>query len=449
MPFRKLTDKRRGQALILVTLASIPLFGLLGLVVDLGWMEFVKKSAQTAADAAALAAVLKFQTTVFSTDLTCGTGGVICQSPTSCNPAPTNYLNTGCQYATTNGFSASGNQNVTIAAGIGAPPTTTGLNTSTYWVTARVSQSVPQLFSAVLGNSSGLVSARATAALNPAKDCIYVMDPAGAAAIQMNGSPSLVSSCGVYINSTNVDALNGVGTPTLTASEIDIVGGYEFAGTLNPNPPSTAVAQMSDPLSALPAPTVPSGCDHNNYQVNTGGTDTLNPGVYCGGIYVKKGIASFNPGMYIMKGGGLSTQDSNSHITGTGVTIYNTYDPASGNPSISTYSPINIVASSTATLTAPTSGTYAGVLIMEDRRITTTSCGGTICSDNFGGGSTAAYTGIIYGPSSLMNFYGNAGLTSYTIIVAYRIAMNGTTDINNDYSSLPSGNPIKITALVE
>jgi hypothetical protein len=35
------------------------------------------------------------------------------------------------------------------------------------------------------------------------------------------------------------------------------------------------------------------------------------------------------------------------------------------------------------------------------------------------------------------------------IIVAYRLAMNGTTDINNDYSSLPTGNPIKITALVE
>jgi hypothetical protein len=66
-----------------------------------------------------------------------------------------------------------------------------------------------------------------------------------------------------------------------------------------------------------------------------------------------------------------------------------------------------------------------------------------------GGGAAAAYTGIIYGPKSLMNFYGNAGLTAYTIIVSYRLAMNGTSDINNDYSSLPTGNPIKITALVE
>jgi len=70
--------KRAGQALILVTMVMIPMFGLLGLAVDLGWMEFTKKSAQTAADAAALAALLQFQSTTYSTSFTCGAGGVIC-----------------------------------------------------------------------------------------------------------------------------------------------------------------------------------------------------------------------------------------------------------------------------------------------------------------------------------------------------------------------------------
>ncbi len=447
---RKLFSKRpRGQALIMTTMALVPMFGLMGLAVDLGWMEFTKKSAQSAADAAAMAAMLQFQSTIFSTDFTCGVNGVICQSPTSCATLTTGYLHSGCAYAQLNGFASSGNQYVSLESGVGVPPTATGVQSSAYWVTARVNQSVPQLFSAVLGNSTGNVAARATAALNPAKDCIYVMDPNGAGALTMNGTPDLTSACGVYINSNNGDALHGNGTPTLSASEIDIVGGYNFSGTLNPNPPSTNVATMADPLKNLPAPTVPPGCDHTNFTVNTPTTTVLNPGVYCGGIFVKKGLASLNPGMYILKGGGMSTQDANSHITGTGVTLYNTYDPTSGNPNINTYSPFNIVAASTAQLTAPTTGTYAGVLIMEDRRITTTSCGGSICTDSFGGTSGAAYTGIIYGPKSLMNFYGNAALTAYTIIVSYRIAMNGTTDINNDYSSLPTGNPIKITALVE
>ena len=203
-----------------------------GPATDIGWMEFVRNSAQTASDAGAMAAVLQFQSTNFATTFTCGAGGIICQSPTSCDPAPTSYLHSGCDYAQSNGFSSTAtNQSVIIASGVGVPPTAPGVNSSAYWVTTRVNQSVPQLFSAVAGNMNGSVAARATAALNPAKDCVYVMDPAGANAVDMNGSPSMVLSCGVYINSNNATALHGNGTPTLSATEIDIVGGYSFGGS--------------------------------------------------------------------------------------------------------------------------------------------------------------------------------------------------------------------------
>ena len=49
-------NPRRGQALLSVTFALIAMCGLLGLAVDLGWAYFVKKSAQSSADAAALSA---------------------------------------------------------------------------------------------------------------------------------------------------------------------------------------------------------------------------------------------------------------------------------------------------------------------------------------------------------------------------------------------------------
>jgi hypothetical protein len=132
--------------LILVTLSLIPMFGLLGLAVDLGWMEFTKKAAQTAADAAAIAALLQYQSTTFSATYTCGVGGIVCQAPTSCSPAPTSYLHTGCDYAQLNGFSSSGNQYVSLESGVGTPPTASGVLSSSYWVTARVNQTVPQLF---------------------------------------------------------------------------------------------------------------------------------------------------------------------------------------------------------------------------------------------------------------------------------------------------------------
>src|SRR5271170_4391403 len=49
--------KSRGQALVLVTLSLLAMCGIMGLAVDLGWSFYVKKEAQAAADAAALAAV--------------------------------------------------------------------------------------------------------------------------------------------------------------------------------------------------------------------------------------------------------------------------------------------------------------------------------------------------------------------------------------------------------
>ena len=98
-----------------------------------------------------------------------------------------------------------------------------------------------------------------------------------------------------------------------------------------------------------------------------------------------------------MKGGGLGTQNANSHILGSGVTIYNTYDAT--HP----YAPFDFKATSTVDLTAPTTGTYAGVLIIEDKTITA----GTY-ADNFGGGSSQSFAGIIYAPKSTMNYSGNA-----------------------------------------
>jgi len=53
MPFRYGAHKRdKGQVLIMVTLALVPMIGMLGLVTDLGYMNYVKKSAQAAADSA-------------------------------------------------------------------------------------------------------------------------------------------------------------------------------------------------------------------------------------------------------------------------------------------------------------------------------------------------------------------------------------------------------------
>ncbi len=428
--------KCKGQVVLLCTISLIPLLALLGLVVDIGWMRYLKTSAQTAADAAAMAAALKFHSTMGGSVFTCGVDGVVCQAPTSCDPMPSApYLRSACLYAQQNGFAAAGNQNVTLETGVSpSPPSASGVNSAAYWITTRVVQSVPQLFSAVLGNTSGLIAARSTAAVTPSQDCIWVMDPAASSSFSMSGTPDVNAACGVFINSSAADALHGNGSPALRASSIDIVGGYSFGGTLVPNPPTTGIAPRGDPLASLPAPNVPAGCDFSAGTYS----GTIGPGVYCGGIHVGNSTVTMTAGTYILKGGAISTQSANSHLFGSGVFIYNTYD------GMHPYAAFDIRANSTVSLSAGTSGTYAGILVMEDRSIPAGAY-----TDTFGGGSSAAYTGTLYGLKSNMWFHGNSSLTAYTIIVCNEIRMVGTTAINDDYSGLPTGSPLKRIALVE
>lgn len=176
---------RRGQVIIMVTLALMAMFGIMGLAVDLAWSFFVRKAAQAAADSAALAAV---QAAFVSPSLTCG--AVACSTPVEC-PGATLNLTNGCQYAQSNGFTTAGNQTVTLEADMGANrlPANVPYLTVEYWATARVREDIPQLFSSVLGNVMGTSGARATAAivnaqyqaalilLNRQRDCLAWAGP--------------------------------------------------------------------------------------------------------------------------------------------------------------------------------------------------------------------------------------------------------------------------------
>jgi len=219
-------SRKRGQVALLMTLTIIPMVGLLGLVSDLGYMNYIKQSAQAAADSAVMAAIAEFHATVAGSNYTCTQTGVVCGSAYQCPTnitTPQNAVQTACLYAGQNGFQATGNQNVLVDSNIGStpPPTASGLNSASWWITVRVSQKVPQLFSAVIGNYTGLVAARATAAVTPAQDCIYALDPSASGAYYQNGNTNVTVNCGLYVNSSNSTAMYNNGNSTLSATEYD------------------------------------------------------------------------------------------------------------------------------------------------------------------------------------------------------------------------------------
>ena len=205
---------RRGQALIMVAMVLFSMLGMIGLVVDLGWSYYIKKSAQAAADAAALAAVSRV---AVNGPYSCLGSGFACQAVTTCSdppaqPSVTN-IDAACYYAQLNGFVAGGRQTVTMAADVTSPPPTVPNVNVFYWATARVSQTTPQLFSAILGNLLGTVGARATAgivnvivpgtlyALNRERDA----DPSNMVLgedVDGGGGGSVTMAGGIYMAST-------------------------------------------------------------------------------------------------------------------------------------------------------------------------------------------------------------------------------------------------------
>jgi hypothetical protein len=286
-------DPRRGQALLLVTFALIAMCGLLGLAVDLGWGYFVKKSAQASADAGAMAAAQNILSQVNQTDPI--TGKMVYSNSSTCG--------TGCLYAQQSGFG--GTISMTASANF-PPPTVSNLGTGFYWVTARAVEIIPQLFSAVLGNPTGISSARASAAivteylngavhtLNRQFDNVTASGlPQGA---DIGGSGQIAVPSGLFMSTASANA--GVG-PSVTGS-ITIVspGNASGLGAF----PITDIGDsgvFQDPYRDIPGgqPALPSaaagaGASGSGILPTYG---VINGSLYNGNVYLLAGTTVLTP----------------------------------------------------------------------------------------------------------------------------------------------------------
>lgn len=314
----------RGQALIMITLSLMTLCGVMGLVVDLGWSYFIKKSAQSAADSAALASAEAALATVGQRAPFACSGGVGCLDISSCSGAADNIQN-GCQYAQQNGFTAggkSGRQNVTMAANITSPPPTVGGISTIYWATARVTERTPQLFSAVLGNMWGTTSARATAAVfdSPLPGSLYLLNrendvaPTGVGIgvgvdAELGGSSSITVPGAVIVASTAHGgggtgdyAGQTAGSVSVTAGKTEIRGNgtVDSPGSWHPAPKNGYADgfMFQDPMQGKGQPPPPVQSQVPDHPV-LGGTisgDCNDPTVLSPGTYYATGITGVPTG---------------------------------------------------------------------------------------------------------------------------------------------------------
>jgi Flp pilus assembly protein TadG len=448
----KSRNDQRGSAFLMVTLMALPMFAAVGLVVDVGWAYYSRQTAHAAAEAAALAAAQAALDGIKAGGTyTCGSQGLGCYSsasPFTCpasTPSPiTTNLQNGCAYAAANGFTNGGpnGQTVTMVANTTSP--FNGVNVK-YWVTAQVFKQNPLTFGAVLGGQLLNIGAHATAAvfLSVPQNCVIALDPAASGAVTVQGGADVSVNCGVASNSSASNALTVNGhVSVLNANSIEVVGNYTSSGTVNPNP-VTGSAPAANPFANLAPPTSTAPCDYTNMSI-TGGTTSLNPGVYCGGITITGNAnVTFNSGTFIFAGGGLRATSNNTTLTGTGVTFYNTCSSSPCNGGSSGYGNIDISGNLQATLSAPTSGPYQGILFYQDPTVS------GIQTDQITGNSNLSLSGALYFPKSALKFAGNSAAGGTPMIVADTVEFTGGSSYLGDSPSNSGSASAPTAALLE
>jgi hypothetical protein len=299
---------------------------------------------------------------------------------------------------------------------------------------------------ALFGKTSVPVLARAVAHSGSSNGsgtgCVYTLGATGTDFLANGNANISAPNCGLNIDSSSSNSAMTInGNITLDMASIGIVGGYTKNGNVSMTPatPTTGITPYSDPLSYLPGYTcttgscTPSGggssvtCQSNQ---NYNGTKTyaLSPGCYDGLTFNGNSGATLSPGTYIINGG--LTFNGNNTITGTGVTFY----MASGG--------ITMNGNTILKVSAPTSGTYSGVLFDQSPSDTSTA--------TFNGNDSASIQGIMYFPDANLTMNGNSSTVLYTDFIVQSLTLNGNVQFK-DYASLGSSvhSPLTIVTLVE
>ncbi|MGJ4952030.1 TadE/TadG family type IV pilus assembly protein [Bradyrhizobium sp. HKCCYLS20291] len=373
---RRFWRAENGNISMIFAIASIPILISVGAAVDLAKSGDVKAKLQKSVDAAVLAAVIQ--------------------------PS-------GQQISTADAVFKSD-----FASRFGTAKSATFVANADGSVSGTANATVPTTFLNVMGATSLGVTATATAkggAQTRTPVCILLVSTLNSQSLLVNSGAQLnAPTCEVHVLSTQSPA--AIFNATLNAKRICIKGSTIIKnGGVNP-PAETSCAAISDPFAGtLPVPTVGS-CTFNNKTYDSG-TVTLDPGVYCGWTnFNGSGTLKLNPGLYVIKNGGM-TFNSSWTVTGTGVTFY----LVDQNATLTFNGNVN------ATLSAPTTGTYANILMYEPTGLSTSNL-------PINGTSGSSFTGLMYLPSRNVTINSVSNVSSNSVTMVFNTLILNATNWN-------------------
>ena len=427
-PERKRRDES-GQALILFALGLAVLLGMAALTIDVGLAYVARRDMQNAADAAALA------------------GADVLLEGQSSGVAK----NAARDLALQNGYD---NAAADVTVTINIPPKSGPHSGDSDFIEVIIAHPIDTLLAPAVGVTSFDISARAVAGIDkvPKPYSIITLSETACQSMQFNGQVNLtVTDAGTLTNSEcPAGAFYTNGTVNVNTSANHVVGGWTLTGgSGNVSPSPSKAGHYDDPLIGVPVPTPTSGpvqtCPTYG---GPPGTVTLQPGIYdCtldppgdwglqfdpGDYHITGGIVSngsgnvtFGQGLYFLQGKGMIFT-GNGVVTGDEVTFY--IDEGQ----------VTLTGTGDTQLTAPTSGPYEGVVIFQNRSLTTTV--------NMSGDALSDGWGAVYAAGAQIHLVGNTGSTLHQFI-SDTFLMDGNSSITVDYFS-GFLVPVPVMSLVE
>jgi hypothetical protein len=373
-----------GQALALYVVSAPALMAIVGLAIDVEQVRFEQQQMQAAVDAAALAGALEMSA--------CGSTEACSAMTTAAKSAlAENGLSVGtpltqCAANSNSGLALTVNNGPCFLGSTSADP---NYHNSSY-VEAVLTGPVNLFFGSVVGFGKMNITVRAEAGGNSSQYCMVLSaDNTSSSAptgMTLNSSGGKIdASCAIEDDSGGPNALESDPGITVDSTEFQVHGSWspDNGGTFTGATPVTGAPALNDPLSYLTPPTPAGSC--TNLNINS--SETINQGTYCG-LNVNSGITlTLNAGTYIFEGG-VSVDGS---LVGTsGVTLYLTSGA------------LNFNSGSSVQLSAPTTGSLAGIVIWQ----ASSDSGGM----NIDTGANAEYNGAIYAPTAELTL--NAGSNS-------------------------------------
>jgi Tfp pilus assembly protein PilX len=479
-------NSERGQALALIALAAIVLFGFVGLAIDGSAKLSDRRHAQNAADTAALAAALSKVNSLTNgvSDISPTTSAwATCPPPTGVLPSPVcaALITDGMDRAASNGYDSNPVRN-TVA--VYSPPISGYYSTvpnSDEYVQVIITSHVKTTIMRVLGidqtdntvqavafakKGGNLADGAMIVSYDPSPNCStggtggYSVSVSGSSTVNLNGG-------GIFLNSDEVCGfvIPNCADLNIHGGSINSVGNNIDTGTCTFDPPVTPNINQ-DPI-AIPEdvywPNVPPECGIAPQsptplgQIMAGsppkltGEWLLHPGYYedfpPSDLVGTKQLIYLASGVYCIDPRGPSFDDDLSWSPIDFVSLYGSTSPSTNkyhayNPDgvtlyIKSGGGFTINANNPTYLDASTDGDYQGYLIvLEGTQTSIEDCA-------ISGGADIHIDGLIFAPYCDITVNGGSDPTAEinAQLIGWDIKINGTTTINFNYD--PS-NQVKI-----